>query len=182
MKKFLVILIICISVFSITVFAADDVTFSDEIVKDVGNSWIYIIDNDGYKYLCKVKDGDIKKVDSTGITFNGNVVIYTDENTRGHFEKVTRDHVSNSTFEGCTIYLSGVGISHFNGVKATVSYEKVGNLNFLLPSLAAQQQGNLATMIKGSSVTCSVILKVALLGLAILLVVPLVVRVIRSYL
>lgn len=182
MKKFLVILTICISVFSITVFAADGVTFSDEIVKDVGNSWIYIIDKDNYKYLCKVKDGDIKKVGSDGITFNGNVTIYTDENTRGHFEKVTRDHVANSTSSGCTIYLSGVGVSHFNGVGASVSYEKVGNLNFLLPSLAAQQQGNLQTMIKGSSVTCSVILKVVLLGLAILLVVPLVVRVIRSFL
>lgn len=180
MKKFLVILTICISVFSVTVFAAPDITFSDEIVKDVGNSWIFIENNDGGKYLCKAKDGDIKQVDSNGIFFNGDVDIYSMDN--GSWKKVASYFVSKSTSTGCTIYISGIDKSHFDGVKATVLQEKVGNLNFLQPSLVELQQENLATMIKGSSVTCSVILKVALLGLAILLVVPLIVRVVRSFL
>ena len=180
MKKFLVILTICISVFSITAFAAPDITFDDKIVKDVGNSWILTHDNNGYSFLCKVKDGDIKKVTSDGIYFNGDVVIYSRVSSK--WEKITSNQITGVCSSDNTIYLSGINKSHFDNIEATVSQEKVGNLNFHLPSLVEQQAPNLATMIKGSSLTCSRILKVALLGLAILLVVPLVVRVIRSYL
>lgn len=182
MKKFLVILTICISVFSITAFAASDVTFDDKIVKDVGNSWIYVYNekNGRPEFLCKVKDGDIKEVNSEGIYFNGDVTVYS--YVSGAWEKITSSRVTSCTSSDFSIYLSGINKSHFDNIDATISQEKVGNLNFHLPSLVEQQAPNLATMIKGSSLTCSRILKVALLGLVILLVVPLVVRVIRSYL
>lgn len=181
MKKFLVILTICISVFSITAFAAPSITFDDKIVKDLGNSWIVITKNDSYHFLCKVKDGDIKKVNSEGIYFNSDVVVYS--TTGDGWEKMTSNSVLfNASSPEFTVYISGIDNTRFNGIQAHVVQEKVGNLNFHQPSFLDKQQGNLATMTKDFSQTCSKISKVALLGLAILLSAPLIVRVVRSYL
>lgn len=192
MKKFLVILTICMSVFSITAFASSSENPYDSFpyVDDLGNSWIayYSLDSSGNYDVCyifKVKNDDISTVGADSIKFGGKVDYYSwgvtsDSWTYNPGGDGTTGLTGITNTEG--FYISGLDSSKFTSLNVNVHKSAIGNLNFHQPSLAEQHQVSLATLTKDFSLNSLTILKVALVGLATLLGVSLITRVVRLYL
>lgn len=193
MKKFLLVLTLCFSVFSVTAFASNLTDVSCPYSETIGKRWIaYEITSDTdekYPLVIVYFDKDdvptiTLKDDKFSFGYNNysNYCYNPSTGTWVASECSSLDIKDNLSYN---IYYSGFSSSDLQNVSSsnvTLKQESVCGLNFQRPPLVASQKVTLATMTKDFSVNCSVILKVVLVGLALLLGVSLIVRVIRSYL